>query len=159
MPRTKKESFVFTLITAWMMVYVMTLYNIVLAGTEFTNRTFIVALKEMWPEYVIIFLCAWFISSRVAKAFAFRVVQPGDRQIFIILAIQTFTVVSQVALASVLGTVKGYGWNTLFLPNYLMTYCKNFAMALPLQLILVGPAARLIFRTMFRRKELSSARA
>ena len=34
-------------------------------------------------------------------------------------------------------------------PDYLMTYCKNFIMAFPLQLIFVGPLARLIFRTLF----------
>lgn len=36
-----------------------------------------------------------------------------------------------------------------FLPDYLITYCKNFIMAFPLQLIIVGPLARLIFRTLF----------
>lgn len=30
-----------------------------------------------------------------------------------------------------------------------MTYCRNFIMAFPLQLIFVGPLARLIFRTIF----------
>ena len=46
MPKTKFESFVFTFITAWMMVYVMTLYNIVLNTGSFTNFTFLIALKR-----------------------------------------------------------------------------------------------------------------
>lgn len=149
MPKTKFESFVFTFITAWMMVYVMTLYNIVLNTGSFTNFTFLIALKSMWIEFVIIFLCAYFLSSHVAKYFAFRVVKPGDRPIFIIFAIQIFTVVSQVALSSILGTYKGYGFTAQFLPDYLMTYCRNFVMALPLQLFLVGPLARLLFRKIF----------
>lgn len=153
MPRTRFQSFVFTLITAWMMVYVMTLYNIVLASGTFVNETFLIALKGMWVEFVIIFLCAYFISSRTAKYFAFRVVQPGDRPIVIIFFIQIFTVISQVALASILGTIKGYGITIQFIPNYLMTYCRNFIMALPIQLIIVGPLARLIFRSIFLRKE------
>jgi len=39
-----------------------------------------------------------------------------------------------------------------------MTYCKNFIMAFPLQLIFVGPLARLIFRTLFinHKKEKST---
>ena len=85
----------------------------------------------------------------MAKFFAFRVVQPGDRQIAIILAIQVFTVVSQVALASILGVYHGYGFTSQFLPNYLMTYCRNFIMALPVQLFIAGPIARWIFRTVF----------
>lgn len=134
-------------------MYVMTLYNIVLASGTFTNATFFIALKGMWVEYIIIFLCAYFISSHVAKYFAFRVVQPGDRPIFIIFFVQIFTVVSQVALASILGVIKSSGLTDQFIPDYLVAYCKNFVMALPLQLIIVGPLARLIFRSIFLRKK------
>ncbi len=151
MPRTRGESIFFTAITAWMMVYCMTLYNTVLATGSFTNATFLIALKGMWIEYVIIFLLAYFVSGHIAKFFAFRVVQPGDRPIFIILAIQTFTVVSQVFFASIIGLYHGYGFTVNFIPDYIMTYCKNFVMAFPLQLFIVGPLARLIFRSIFIR--------
>lgn len=153
MPKTKFQSVVFTAITAWIMVYIMTLYNTVLAMESFTNATFLIALKEMWVEFIIIFLCAFFLSSHVAKYFAFRVVQPGDRPIVIIFAIQVFTVVSQVALASILGVYHGYGFTNQFIPHYLVTYCKNFMMALPVQLFIAGPIARWIFRSIFKRRE------
>lgn len=153
MPKTKGESIFFTAITAWMMVYAMTIYNIVINKGVFTNGTFIEALRDMWGEYIIIFLCAYFIASHIAKFFAFRVIQLGDREICIILMIQVFTVVIQVALASILGTFKGYGCTIQFIPNYIVTYCRNFLFALPLQLILVGPLARVIFRSIFRNKE------
>lgn len=151
MPKTKLESAIFTAITAWIMVYIMTLYNTVLAFGTFVNATILIALKGMWMEFIIIFLCAYFISGRVAKYFAFRVVKPGDRQIFIIFAIQTFTVISQVALASVLGVWHGYGFTNQLIPNYLTAYCRNFIMALPIQLFLAGPIARALFRLFFRR--------
>lgn len=149
MPRTRGESIFFTAITAWMMVYVMTLYNTVLAMGSFTNHTFLIALKGMWVEYIMIALLAYFVSSHLAKMCAFRVVQPGDRPIFIIFAIQTFTVIWQVAFASVIGVYHGYGLTSNFIPDYLITYCRNFIMAFPLQLIIVGPLARFIFRTLF----------
>lgn len=60
MPKTKIEKLFFTFITAWMMVYVMTVYNTVLATGRFSNSTFLVAFKGMWIEFVIIFLCAYF---------------------------------------------------------------------------------------------------
>ena len=151
MPKTKFESVIFTAITAWIMVYIMTLYNVVLSSGTFTNATFLVALKGMWIEFIIIFLCAYFISNHVAKYFAFRVVKPGDRPIAIIFAIQVFTVVSQVALASILGMYHAYGFTSQFIPNYLMTYCRNFIMAMPVQLFLAGPIARAVFRALFRR--------
>ena len=156
MPKTRGESIFFTSITAWMMVYVMTLYNTVLATGTFTNLTFFIALKNMWIEYIIIGLLAYFVSSHLAKMCAFRVVQPGDRPIFIIFAIQTFTVIWQVAFASVISVFHGHGFTANFIPDYLTTYCKNFILAFPLQLIFVGPLAIFIFRMLFisRKKEI-----
>ena len=153
MPKTKLESIIFTAITAWIMVYIMTLYNTVMAVGTFTNETFLISLKGMWLEYVIIFLCAYFISGHVAKFFAFRVVKPSDRPIAIIFAIQTFTVVSQVALASIIGVWHGYGFTSQFIPNYLAAYCRNFIMALPVQLFIAGPITRALFRLIFRRNK------
>ena len=153
MPETKLESVIFTAVTAWIMVYIMTLYNTVLAGTRFTNAAFLSAFKGMWAEFILIFLCAYFISSRVAKYFAFRVVAYSDRAIIIIITIQIFTVVSQVALASILGVYHGYGFTGQFIPNYLSTYCRNFIMALPVQLFIAGPAARWGFRKLFRKNK------
>lgn len=137
---------IFTAITAWFMVYIMTLYNTILATHHFTNSTFLIALKEMWVEYIFIFLCAYFISGHIAKILAFRIVHPEDRPIIIIFAIQIFTVVSQVALASILGVYHANGFTRQFIPDYLVTYCKNFIMALPIQLFIAGPAARFVFR-------------
>lgn len=153
MPKTKLESVFFTAVTAWLMVYGMTLYNLVLATGSFTNASFLLALQEMWLEYILIALAAYFISSPVAKRLAFRVVQPGDRPIAIILTIQVFTVVCQVALASILGVWHGFGFTSQFVPNYLLTYCRNFLLALPLQLLIAGPIARAVFRGLFRRGE------
>ena len=153
MPRTKGESIFFTALTAWLMVYMMTLYNTVLATGNFTNTEFLIALKGMWIEYIIKALLAYFVSGHFAKICAFRIVQPEDRPIFIILAIQIFTVIWQVAFASVIGVYHGYGFTSNFMPDYLTTYCKNFVMALPLQLIIVGPVVRFIFRSIFRKNE------
>ena len=150
MPKTKFQTVVFTAVTAWLMVYIMTLYNVVLASGSFTNYTFWLALKGMWVEYILIALCAYFISGPIAKRLAFRVVQPGDRPIFIIFAIQIFTVVCQVALASILGVWHGYGFTAQFIPDYLTTYCRNFLMALPVQLFVAGPIARALFRLLFQ---------
>lgn len=152
MPKTKPESVFFTALTAWLMVYGMTLYNLVLAMGSFTNSSFLLALKEMWLEYVIIFLYAYFISGPAAKKLAFRVVQPGDRPIAIILSIQVFTVLCQVALASILAVWYGNGFTAQFVPDYLTAYCRNLLMAMPLQLLAVGPAARAVFRAVFLRE-------
>lgn len=76
MPETKFQSIVFTAITAWIMVYIMTLYNIVLAMGSFTNATFLMALKGMWVEFIIIFLCAFFISWGLSRIWIYESVYP-----------------------------------------------------------------------------------
>ena len=149
MSKTKFQSVIFTAITAFIMVYFMTLYNTVLASKTFTNYTFLIALKGMWIEYIIIFLCAFFISSGIAKKLAFKVVDKDTKQIYVIFMIQIFTVVVQVALASIIGVYHGYGFTSNFIPDYLVTYCKNFVMAMPLQLFIAGPITRKLFRMIF----------
>ncbi len=61
--------------------------------------------------------------------------------------------ICQVALASILGVWHGYGFTRQILPDYIMTYCRNFIMALPLQLIIVGPLSHAIFRAIYGREE------
>lgn len=156
MPKTKFQSTIFTAMTAWIMVYIMTLYNTILSTGSFTNGTFLTALRGMWLEYIIIFLCAYFISGPVAKHLAFLVVAPDDRPIAIIFTIQIFTVVCQVALASILGVWHSHGFTAQFIPNYLTAVCLNFAMALPVQLFVAGPLARFIFRKIFAAKAESN---
>ena len=140
MPKTKPQKLFFTAVTAWFMVYIMTIYNMVLANGAFTNSTFLLALQDMWIEYIIIFLCALFISSPIATKLAFN-----------IFTIQIFTVICQVTFASFIGVFHSYGFTSDFIPNYLSVYCLNFIMALPIQLIVAGPVSRFIFRKIFCR--------
>ena len=147
MPKTKLESIFFTAMTAFMMVFIMTVYNTALATHQFTHMTLMITLKSMWIEYLIIFLLAYFVSGSIAKSLVFKVVQNKEKAIVVILTIQIFTVILQVAFASIIGVYQGFGFTTNFIPHYLFTYCKNFILALPVQLIVVGPIARFIFRS------------
>ena len=152
MPKTKTESLFFTAVTAWLMVYMMTLYNHVLASGTFSGQTMLTALKGMWSEYLIIFVLAYFVSGRLSKSVAFTFVKNIDKPIVIILTIQFFMVILQVAFASIIGVYHRHGFTMNIITDYLTTYGRNFIMALPLQVILVGPAARYIFRVIFRRE-------
>ena len=86
MPKTKFEAIVFTAITAWMIVYVMTLYNTVLATSSFTNSTFLIVLKSMWIEFVIIFLCAYFILKTRKNIFLVHLSQKNNQALFMLYA-------------------------------------------------------------------------
>ena len=90
-------------------------------------------------------LCPVF-AGRMAPKLAFRVACPGDRSIFIILCIQTFTVCVMVPLMSLLGALESGGITADLPVRWIQTIVVNFLVAYPLQIFLIGPICRSIFR-------------
>ena len=93
MPKTRFQNFIFTLITTVVMAYCMVVYSVAINLSEgLINQTFLIALKK-FPIEGIIFVLAFFVASPIAKKLAFRIVDPKeDNKMFVILSIQTFTV-------------------------------------------------------------------
>ena len=141
MPKTKFQEFIFTLITSGCIIFIHT------GGLQ--AATFSHALHSFPLEWFIGFLCAFFIASKTSKYFAFRVAKPTDRPIFIILCIQTFTVCTMVPLMSLLGTIESSGITSNLIFIWLQTICLNFIIAYPLQILVVGPFCRFVFRHLF----------
>ena len=98
MPKTKFQNFIFTLMTAVLMAYCMIVYSVAInSSSGLVNQTFLIALKEFLIEGIIVFLLAFFVASPIAKKLAFKVVNPkADKKTFVILFIQTFTVLVMV---------------------------------------------------------------
>ncbi len=157
MPKTKFQNLIFTLMTAVLMVYCMIVYSVAInSSAGLINQTFLIALKEFPIEGIIVFLLAYFIASPIAKKLAFRIVNPKeDNKMFIILSIQTFTVLTMVGLMSIYALFAQHLINSNIVCNYIVLYCKNFIMAFPLQIFFVGPLVRNIFRIIFK-KQLQS---
>ena len=149
MPKTKFQEFIFTLITSGCMIFIMGVYNVAIHTGGLQADTFKHALHSFPLEWFIGLVCAFFIASKTSKYFAFRVAKPTDRPIFIILCIQTFTVCTMVPLMSLLGTIESSGITSNLIFIWLQTICLNFIIAYPLQLLVVGPFCRFIFRHLF----------
>lgn len=85
MPRTTKQSIVFTLMTVFFMVYCMTIYTIVLKLGGLTGPVFSMAIREMWVEFVIVFCLIFFLVTKTAMRLTGRLFTFGeDKPIFII---------------------------------------------------------------------------
>lgn len=158
MPKNRVQSVVLTMISAFMMVYPMTIYNMALVNGGLTNGLFLTAIRNMWPEYVVIALCAFFISSPIALHLAFRFVKPTDRPIVITVAIQIFMIICQVAFGSLLGVWHNHGFGSQFVSHYITAYCRNFQLAFPLQIFLAGPISRRLFSLIFSEKRAVTAK-
>lgn len=148
MPKTKLQNFVFTLMTAVLMAYFMIVYSIASnAETGLVNGVFLEALKEFPLEGIIVFLLAYFVGGPTAKKLAFRICDPEkDNSMFVILSIQTFTVCTMVLLMSVYALFAQHLINSNVICNYITLVAGNMLMAYPLQILVVGPLVRNIFR-------------
>ena len=104
-------------------------------------------LQEAWLAfplaYLVAFLFQKFIVSKFVERFAFRfLVKPTSKSWKIIISITCCTILPMVILMST-GKWSTIGW------QYLMIFPRNLAMALPFQLLIVGPLLRFIFRKLF----------
>lgn len=158
--KSKKQEFFFTVLASALMVFIMGVYNTALHGGGLHWSTFLSALKGFPIEWVIGFLFVWFAVGRLAPLLAFRVAQKGDRPIFIILCIQTFTVCFMVPFMSLVGCIESgimNGFTDEFILTWLETVFKNFIMAYPLQVFVVGPFCRVVFGINKRKKPEANA--
>lgn len=151
MPKTKFQSIVFTAIMVFCMVYCMTCYTIARKLGELSYNVFALAIKEMWIEYVVVFILIFLIITKCAQKLAFRIFTPGkDNAIFIILAIQCFTVCQIVPVITLFATFLHEGFNSLWFTNWIQLAFACFPVALCLQVFFVGPLVRFIFRNIFK---------
>lgn len=114
------------------------------------------ALHEMPIMAPIAFVLEFFVVERMAKALAFRFVQPTDRPIVIILTISTMIVCIMCPTMSLIATLlfKQSSFGT-----WVHTFGCNLPMALLWQLLYCGPLVRLIFRALFGKQLKEQAQA
>ena len=147
MPETKIQSIIFTLIMVFCMVFSMTCYTVAIGMGGLHNEVFKIAIREMWVEYVVVFILIYFAITKLAQRLAFRIVTPGkDKPIMIILAIQSFTVCLIVPVITLFATFLHNGYSEQWFSQWIQTAVLCFPMAYCLQIFLIGPFVRLVFR-------------
>ncbi|MBQ9030223.1 MAG: DUF2798 domain-containing protein [Parasporobacterium sp.] len=153
MPKTKFQSFIFTLLMVFCMVYAMTCYTIAGKMGGLTYSVFLMAIKEMWIEYVVVFLLVFFIITRAAQKLTFRIFRPGkDNPIFITLSIQCCTVCLIVPPITLFATFFHNGFTADWFTQWISLAFYCFPAALCLQVFFIGPFVRMLFRRIFHRQ-------
>ncbi len=153
MPKNFKEELLFTAVMAGLMVLVMAGYNITLAD-GFSNH-FIREVLVGYPLALIVAaICDLGIIGPGVKYIFFHFIindYMKKKQIRIALTISVMMVAGMVTLMSLFGMVvtQNFGGNVFL--TYLRTWIFNLFMALPLQLLIVGPIARAILGAVQKR--------
>ncbi|MEH7097147.1 DUF2798 domain-containing protein [Neobacillus vireti] len=159
MPTTKRESILFGTMMCFGMVLIMSVYNLFLNGLIGE-----LSVGEMFIEGAIGFMIALFLDlflvGPTAKKVAFMLPYDKSKKVYVILAISFCMVVGMVLFMSL------YGLGTAFLNNgvrtgsmitsYFSIVIKNFIVAFPLQLLIMGPIVRFLFVKIIKGKNSMS---
>lgn len=146
MPQNKKEGLIFTLLMCFQMVLGMSIYNLFLHH----SLSFSELIKGLLPAFIVALILDIVIVGPLAKNIARRLPLNQHKKWQLILSISTLMVIGMVTFMSLFGVFM----NNMSLSNlshdYPIAWRSNILLALPLQLILVGPFSRYLLRLLQR---------
>lgn len=159
LPTTKKESIQFGFIMCFGMVFFMTIYNFYLNGM-LGELTFIEGVSDLFIGFIIAFILDLFIVGPNAKKIALKLTAKTSNKLYKILSISICMVIGMAFFMSIYGLVtnyihNGYHANSI-MSDFLSVFGKNFIVALPLQIIIMGPLVRFIFVKFIKSNEMVS---
>lgn len=143
MPTNKKEGIIFTTMMCFLMVLGMSIYNLWLHNALHVSNLFV----GLIPGFIVAFILDVFIVGVVAKKIAFKLPINKQNKMQMILTISCLMVLGMVTCMSLFGIVIEQGIPEQFLSAYLTAWKMNVIMALPLQLLFVGPVSRTVLAT------------
>lgn len=159
MPRNLKEEIVFTAIMAGLMVFVMVCYNVVLVQ-GFTEGFLLNSIKEYPGGLLVAIILDLLIIGPIAKGLAFKYIindYMKKNVVLIGITISVMMVLGMVSCMSLFGMIMAHNLGGNVLATYGHTWIFNLIMALPLQLIVVGPIARGVLGKMQAAADKASA--
>ncbi|WP_024954036.1 DUF2798 domain-containing protein [Sulfurospirillum arcachonense] len=144
MGNNKKENFIFGLIACSLMVLGMVTYNAILSNGIQSHLVQEVALMYV-PVFCLALFYEWFIVSKIARRLVSKIVSQDDPLVKKILFMSFFMVTGMCFLMTLSVVLISKPYTDNFMDIFLITFVKNFIVALPLQLLVAGPIARLVF--------------
>ena len=138
MPTNKKEGIIFTTIMCSMMVLGMSMYNLLLHD----NFGLVTLLAGLVPGFVVAFILDVFVVGVIAKKIAFQLPINKKSKVQLILTISSLMVLGMVTFMSLFGVLMEGGIPDNLWAAYSEAWRMNVIVALPLQLLIVGPVSR-----------------
>ncbi|WP_390410349.1 DUF2798 domain-containing protein [Lacticaseibacillus jixiensis] len=159
MPKNFKEEVFFSLIMAGLMVLVMAGYNVALS--DGFSAGYVLEVLTGYPMALVIALILdlGIIGPTAKKLFFKHIFKPEMEQKPIIIGIwiSILMVVGMVTLMSAFGMIVTHNFAGNIVLTYLHTWIFNVFMALPLQLLIVGPIARKALSALQNRTAVADA--
>lgn len=130
------------------MVLFMTLYNFYLNDT-FGQISFLDGITDFLIGFIVAIILDLYLVGPIAKKIAFKITANTSNVLFKVLTISTCMVIGMAFFMSIYGLITSYFHNGLYsnsvIKEFLSVFCRNFIVALPLQIIIMGPIVRFLF--------------
>ena len=154
MPETKFQDFIYTLIMAFLMVYVMICYNISIHTGGLNNFVFIEAFKELPFMWIVAIILEFFLIGKIAHRLTFKVLDSKKTPSIIISYGVSIVIVSFMCpIMSLVATIFiNKPSLDIFISSWIQSMVLSFPMALCFQLFYAGPFVRFIFKLIFKNK-------
>lgn len=154
MPQTKLQDFIYTLIMAFLMVYVMICYNISIHTGGLNNLIFLEAFKELPFMWIVAIILEFFLIGKIAHKLAFKVFDPKKTpNILISYGISIVIVTFMCPIMSLIATIFiNKPSLDIFISSWLQSMVLSFPMAMCFQLFYAGPIVRFIFKIIFKNR-------
>lgn len=149
MPETKLQQLFFAFLTVFLSVISFITYNISIENWWLTNEIFFIALREFWFIWIIAFIIQITIVGKLATKMAFKIIDKKDKPIFIILAITCMQISIMCPVMTFITTFIYDGITINFLSDWIEKIFYNFPFAFFLEIFLIWPVVRLIFKNIF----------
>ena len=153
LPVSKKEQVIFGLMMCMGMVVVMMTFNLWHTGM-LSQMSVLQLLLQFVLCFVIAFLVESFIVGPIARKITFSFSFARSSKIKGVVTMSFFMVIGMVVLMSLYGVITAYTAGGLegesVSSTYLHTIARNFSLALPYQLIVLGPLVRYVFGKLFK---------
>ncbi|MDQ0221594.1 DUF2798 domain-containing protein [Streptococcus moroccensis] len=143
MPRNFKEAMIFTCLMCGMMVFGMSIWNLVVSNHFSWGNV----LSGYIPGFIVAFALDTILVGPLAKKVAFASlskIEHHDKRWVKIVAISGCMVLGMVTCMSLYGLIFNIGLAGFSWPIYGQIWLTNFIVALPLNFLIVGPLARFI---------------
>ena len=111
----------------------------------------LLALQEIRLEYIVVFCAIFFVISPNAQKLTFKTIDPTKaKPLSIILMIQCFTVCQIVPVITLFATLVHNGISINWFNQCIQLILMCFPFALFMQIFIIGPFVRFIFRSVVR---------
>ncbi len=155
MNNSMKRELAFSAMVTFGMVLVMLSFNVILA-VGFNSTALLGILTNLLPVFIVAFVVELLLVAHNVKRLHKIIVAPDDPKIKYILVMSVLMVLGMCTSMSLYATLVNHGTGPDFWGNYLLTFFRNVPVALVAQLLIVGPAVRLLHSRIFRAKPASA---